>query len=214
MADDEVRQRYSDIASRYEEIVTGKAGYTAHLRVPPRLLELLNGVQPAKILDLACGTGLSSTLFLESGLDVTGIDIAPGMIEEARKKPFTKLICQSIEEALAIPDEAFDAVVVLGALEFIRSPAALLGEIARKLKGGGLCAITIPQKLPKDSTLTFLSYTQEEVATFIDTSIFEVVEVMEFFGFESGRFAESDPRFTPVHEKIDYWAYFLRKKSC
>src|SRR5687767_11187994 len=41
---------------------------------------------PAKILDLGCGTGSLSVLLAEMGHAVTGIDLSPRMIEQARQK--------------------------------------------------------------------------------------------------------------------------------
>jgi ubiquinone/menaquinone biosynthesis C-methylase UbiE len=41
---------------------------------------------PAKILDLACGTGNLSLLLSQAGYDVLGLDVAPAMLDEARRK--------------------------------------------------------------------------------------------------------------------------------
>src|SRR5579871_1291948 len=41
---------------------------------------------PRRILDLACGTGNVSELLARAGYAVTGVDIAPQMIAEARRK--------------------------------------------------------------------------------------------------------------------------------
>ncbi len=42
--------------------------------------------QPARILDLGCGTGSISVLLAEMGHSVTGIDLSPRMIEQATAK--------------------------------------------------------------------------------------------------------------------------------
>ncbi len=51
------------------------------------LLELLErGFSGGRVLDLACGTGNSTLPFHRRGLDVTGMDAAPMMLEVARTK--------------------------------------------------------------------------------------------------------------------------------
>lgn len=41
---------------------------------------------PKKVLDIGCGTGFQSFLFAATGADVTGVDIAADLIDEATKK--------------------------------------------------------------------------------------------------------------------------------
>jgi SAM-dependent methyltransferase len=42
--------------------------------------------KPKKILDLACGTGRLSKIFLDKGYDIEGLDISTGMLEIAKKR--------------------------------------------------------------------------------------------------------------------------------
>jgi len=46
---------------------------------------------PAKLLDVGCGTGWTSLFFARSGYDVTGVDIAPDMIDIADTLKETEL---------------------------------------------------------------------------------------------------------------------------
>jgi len=195
---DELIRRYSELAPDYDRIVTEKAGYTAHARVPQQVLKLLGPLEGASILDLACGTGLSSDVFFEAGCEVTGIDIAPGMIEVAKLRPFKKLLCQSIEDTLDVPDASFDAVVAIGVLEFIRAPRQLLEQISRKLRSGGICGLTVPRRLPLHTRLDIFSYSTDKFMSFVDLGCFEVVEVAEFFGYERQQ------------ERVEYKAFYLR----
>ena len=50
-----------------------------------RLLEYLHPPASASMLDIACGKGRHALAMAEKGFQVTGIDISPAMIEEARK---------------------------------------------------------------------------------------------------------------------------------
>jgi SAM-dependent methyltransferase len=52
----------------------------------PRFQEYFEGRLPKKrtLLDLCCGTGRLSSLFLNAGWTVTGVDLSPDMLEHAR----------------------------------------------------------------------------------------------------------------------------------
>lgn len=67
-----------------------------------------------RLLDLPCGTGRLSGLLLDAGLDYTGADLSPSMLEVAREKwkdrPEAKFQ-QADGEALPFADDAFDAVL-------------------------------------------------------------------------------------------------------
>jgi predicted TPR repeat methyltransferase len=64
---------YSRLAKTYDRELRDDMEYTAYLKVPQLVINAL-GHNQANILDLGCGTGLSSLLFFEKGYDVTGID--------------------------------------------------------------------------------------------------------------------------------------------
>lgn len=98
--------------------------------------------KPLKILDVGCGAGFFSILLAKSGYSVTGIDLTPNMIEEA------KLLAQSQNctvsfavmdaEALNFADAAFDAVIARNVTWNLPHPDAAYKEWLRILKPGGL----------------------------------------------------------------------------
>lgn len=50
------------------------------------LLRLLDPVRGERVLDIGCGTGRHLLMFLEMGLDITGLECSPYMLEVAKKK--------------------------------------------------------------------------------------------------------------------------------
>ena len=61
-----------------------------HLRDRPLDRAMLAGFaglveRPGVIADVGCGTGATSRVFAELGLDVVGIDLSPNMVSEARR---------------------------------------------------------------------------------------------------------------------------------
>jgi SAM-dependent methyltransferase len=78
------RQAYEAFAATYDEF---NSRYM-YERWTGRLLEAAreSGLEGDRLLDVGCGTGLSFVSQLERGFEVTGCDISPAMLTEARAK--------------------------------------------------------------------------------------------------------------------------------
>jgi O-methyltransferase/aklanonic acid methyltransferase len=103
-----------------------------------------------RILDLACGPGtLSYGLAREVAPDgeVVGIDLAPGMIELARRGAPAGLPVRfelmDLED-LRFPDGAFDATVCGHGLQFVPDLLQALMEARRVTKPGARMAASVP----------------------------------------------------------------------
>ena len=79
---------FNRVASRYDLLSGLNPGYHTHLRWSAERLEVQNEGGGARILDLCCGTGLSTEplVRLYPGAKITGLDKSEGMLEQARKK--------------------------------------------------------------------------------------------------------------------------------
>lgn len=82
--DAHAKRAYDAFAPAYE---TFTHGYQ-YRRWTGRLLEKAEdaGLEGNRLLDVGCGTGLSFLALLDQNWEVTGCDISPRMIEEARRK--------------------------------------------------------------------------------------------------------------------------------
>lgn len=90
-----------------------------------------------RALDLACGTGLSMRGLDAHGIAVTGIDIAPNMLEAAKRAGFSQAaFYEGRAEALPFADDAFVLVTCGQAFHWFDGPRAL-AEIVRVLVPGG-----------------------------------------------------------------------------
>jgi SAM-dependent methyltransferase len=84
--DDAVRQTYDALAPSYDDFTIGY-GYKYETWTATLLVRAEEeGLSGKRMLDVACGTGFSFIPLLERGLQVTGCDISPAMIEAARAK--------------------------------------------------------------------------------------------------------------------------------
>ena len=105
----------------------------------------LNIPAGSRVLDVACGTGNLAIPLGRSGCVVTGLDIAPNLLEQARERARTEdLNIDFVEgdaEQLPFGDASFDAVVSMFGAMFAPRPELVVSEFARVLKLGGLLAM-------------------------------------------------------------------------
>lgn len=96
----------------------------------------------ASVLDIGTGPGhlLTHLRRVFPNAALTGIDISPGMIAQARRNragdPGTKLEIASAA-SLPFPDSSFDFVISTGSLHHWKQPVAALAEAHRVLRPGG-----------------------------------------------------------------------------
>ncbi len=104
----------------------------------------------ARVLEVGCGPGqLSIRMAREYGLDVTGLDLDPAMIERARAnvertgngEPRPPSFFVGDVAALPFPDGSFDLVVSTLSMHHWADPTAGLTEIGRVLRPGGRALI-------------------------------------------------------------------------
>ncbi|SNS44077.1 Methyltransferase domain-containing protein [Sphingomonas laterariae] len=96
----------------------------------------------ARLLDVACGPGIVACAAAAQGADVTGIDITPAMIAEARHRQDAlglRNLDWHVGDATALPfaDGAFDIVVTRYSFHHMPQPAAALAEMRRVCRAGG-----------------------------------------------------------------------------
>lgn len=100
-----------------------------------RLMQnLLPANDSATLLDVGCGSGYFSRRFQQSGLNVTGIDVAVAMLEYARRQSPEVNYLQGRAEELPFADNSVDYVSAVTSLCFVKSPARAVQEMWRVAK--------------------------------------------------------------------------------
>jgi SAM-dependent methyltransferase len=94
-----------------------------------------------KWLDVATGTGAVARMAARAGAEVTGVDLAPDLIETARDQTQAKGLSVRFDvgdaEALPYEDASFDVVVSTFGVMFAPDHAAVARELARVTRPGG-----------------------------------------------------------------------------
>jgi 2-polyprenyl-6-hydroxyphenyl methylase/3-demethylubiquinone-9 3-methyltransferase len=196
-------------------------GFMALLRTsvnPPRvayfrkvLLETL-GKDPRglRVLDVGCGGGLLSEPFAAMGCEVTGIDQSLPTLDAASRHAQASGLSidyrQGDAGALPFADHSFDVVCCCDVLEHVDSPSAVIGEIARVLKPGGvfffdtinrtLASKLVAIKLAQDCRLTRIVPKDVHVwEKFIRPA--ELARMLREHGLSDHAFAGLSPRGNP-----------------
>lgn len=104
------------------------------------------GLQPGtRVLDVACGTGNVALPAARLGANVTGVDIAPNLVEQARANAAGEGLKAQFDEgdaeALPYADASFDAVITMFGAMFAPRPELVAAELKRVTRPGGLIAM-------------------------------------------------------------------------
>jgi SAM-dependent methyltransferase len=93
----------------------------------------------AELLDVGCGDAWLAEHFPA----YTGVDLSADAVAAARERGL-RVLQASADEPLPFDDRSFDAVVLKDVLEHVDNPVALVREVLRVLRPGGLAFASSP----------------------------------------------------------------------
>ena len=119
------------------------ARYTAE--AAEQFVDRLPIAQGMRVLDVACGTGNLAIPAGRKGAEVTGTDIAPNLLEQARQRAAAENLPATFEEGdaeqLPYKDAQFDLVMSMFGAMFAPRPERVALELARVCRPGGMIAM-------------------------------------------------------------------------
>jgi predicted TPR repeat methyltransferase len=148
MPHDYVRALFNSYAPDYDNALVRGLNY----RAPDLLAEALAAAcatlgrefRFARAFDLGCGTGLVGIVLSERIDSLTGIDLSPAMIEQARRGGhYNHLVVDDLMAFLRKqPVATADLIVAADSLPYVPDLAPLCREVGAVLESGGLFAFT------------------------------------------------------------------------
>jgi SAM-dependent methyltransferase len=205
----ELQASYDAIAEEYARRIYDEL---THKPLDRQLLDRfaasVRGLGP--VCDMGCGPGHVARYLKERGVDIFGIDLAPKMVEQAKRLNPGIDFKQGNMYALEVEDDAWGGIAALYSI--IHSPrervAEVLNEFKRVLRPGGLVLLAFHLGddmvhlddwwgLPVSvDTIFFRSH---EMEGYLKSSRFEILDIIE----------------RPPYENVEYQshrAYILARK--
>jgi SAM-dependent methyltransferase len=145
----------SSLGERYEEHHRARRDEGDFVFVPERIPLFRAAIGRGKrVLDLGCRSGAVTRHFLD-GNEVVGLDVDRAALEKAAELGIETVV-GNVEEPLPFEDASFDAVVAGELLEHLRFPDALVAEVRRVLRRGGVFVGSVPNAYRLQTRLRFL----------------------------------------------------------
>jgi demethylmenaquinone methyltransferase/2-methoxy-6-polyprenyl-1,4-benzoquinol methylase len=160
---------YSKQAQSYDSTRAASPSVLAPLR------EALAGAPGQELLDVGGGTGNYAAALAREGWQPVVLDRSPAMLEHAAAKGLATLRGEAA--ALPLPDESYDAVMLVSMLHHVDDRPRALAEARRVLRAGGRLALML--------------FTREDIAD--DWSL-------DYFPASRAWMIETHP---PLHELLD-----------
>ena len=146
MSEGYVRTLFDGYALTFDAALRQGLGYKA----PELMREAARAAWPemtfGAALDLGCGTGLGGAAFRPFCKTLTGVDLSPAMVAQAREKNiYDRLVEAEVLDFLvaeAAAHTAYDIVIAADLFGYLDDLTAVLGAAARALAPGGLIAFS------------------------------------------------------------------------
>ena len=183
----------------------------------------------AHILDIGCGTGLSSRLYKKAGYHVSGVDGSIEMLKKAQEKniisEFHLLDLASISQRKKFPlrDAQFDGAHSCGCFYFLKDLKSIHHEIYRILKTGGTFAYdvehreTVGKKITAYTNIDNDSLIEERKVGDLGVSVYchskeHIVRSAKQAGFTLKKWTKHLSYHSPSENRDVYFATYLFQK--
>lgn len=191
----------TDLGERYEEHHRERRAEGEFVFVPERIPLFQAAIGTGKrVLDLGCRSGALTRHFLE-GNAVVGLDVDRSALAKAEALGIEP-VQANVEDPLPFEDGSFDAVVAGELLEHLQFPDALVAEIRRVLRPGGVIVGSVPNAYRLQGRLRFLfGRSPEDDPTHLHMYSPNAVRAL-LGGFEDVRLAYVGGRYRRVHPRL------------
>lgn len=152
---------FDELATPYH---VGRQGFDQ--KVFDLLAAKADGLAGKDVLDIGCGTGIATRVLKQHDANVTGSDLAEGMITKAQQQSADISYVVATAAALPFADKAFDLITAFSAFHWFADQGSV-NEIQRVLKHGGVFAVINKNDVAgirKEVTAFFTKYRSDKGA--------------------------------------------------
>jgi SAM-dependent methyltransferase len=184
-----IRESYDRLAEEYARRIFDEL---QHKPLDRELLDRFAKQTSGKgdVCDMGCGPGHVARYLRDAGASVFGLDLSPGMLEQARKLNPDIPFRQGNMMSLDIPDGSLAGVAAFYAIVNIprRSLPVIFGEIRRVLQPEGLLLLAFhsgDEVLHEDElwgqkiSMEFLLFPPSEIKLDLEAAGFTIAEIVE-----------------------------------
>lgn len=144
-----MQTKFDELASGYSEKYKRPTNILGleKLRRMELLVEYVESIKPAYILDAGCGPGVVLSVLISRlpGATFVGTDISYSMLRQVRNNKKNGLpLVQCRVEQLAFADNSFDLIYALGVLDYLADPSEFFKSVRRIVKPSGYLIFTYP----------------------------------------------------------------------
>jgi predicted TPR repeat methyltransferase len=150
IADHALREMFDEVSPRFDALMVETLNYRAHEQLRTMAERVITDLAPPRaILDLGCGTGLVGEVFkdLAAGGRLDGIDLAPRMIEAARRRGiYNDLVLGDLETVLAVAGPRYDIILSADTMIYLGDLAPTFFGVANRLAPRGFFIVAVESK--------------------------------------------------------------------
>jgi predicted TPR repeat methyltransferase len=139
-----VRTLFDQYAPRFDEALKGLA-YGGPVRLREAVEKARPGASFNHMLDLGCGTGLAGAAFRPLVQHLTGVDLSPAMVAQARAKQiYSRLDTGDLLQFLTAEQPgSYDLVIAADVFVYLFDLAPVAAAVARVLRPNGAFGFTV-----------------------------------------------------------------------
>jgi demethylmenaquinone methyltransferase / 2-methoxy-6-polyprenyl-1,4-benzoquinol methylase len=215
----QVAEMFNRIAFRYDflnRFLSG--GIDVYWR--KRAISELRAAKPAKVLDVATGTGDVAILIAKilKPQKVIGIDISEGMLELGRKKIAKQMLNNRIEllqgdsETINFSNDSFDAITVAFGVRNFENLRQGLKEMLRVLKPGGRLVVLEFSRPSQPIFRAFYSFYMKYIASGIGKLVSKNREAYQYLNVSVKAFPEGK-EFVNILNETGYSGTYFKTLS-
>lgn len=172
-------------AAAFDDMLVGQLGYAVPMLVR-ECIEAL-GLGPwARMLDLGCGTGLTGASMTDLSGEITGVDLAEAMLDEAHERGcydalYIAEVVAFLEEAAEAQETPWDLITATDVLPYIGALEPFFAGLDRALAPGGVLVVST-ETAPGDAAPWRVgvrhryAHAERYMATLLTTHGFETLE--------------------------------------